>query len=85
MGSVYEPNGRGIRFRPRTFLTMLRKKRTGQEDALQALEDGGLNLNVLTFPKRRAAEILRLRQEAQLSEKGLNPKELNPTTPCGCT
>lgn len=39
------------------LLTMLEEENEQVvEDALQALEDGGLNLNVFDPPKRRAAE-----------------------------
>ena len=70
----------GIRFRPQA-LTMLEEK-TEQvvEDALpQALEDGGLDLNVLTFPqrKRQAAEAAHGCARRNLW-KGLEPQELGP-------
>ena len=66
------------------LLTMLEEENEQVvEDALQALEDGGLNLNVFDLPKTSGsgAAALRLRQEAQLVEKGLNPKELEPNDP----
>ena len=66
------------------LLTMLEEENEQVvEDALQALEDGGLNLNVFDLPKASGSgeAALRLRQEAQLVEKGLNPKELEPNDP----
>ena len=66
------------------LLTMLEEENEQVvEDALQALEDGGLNLNVFDLPKTSGSgeAALRLRQEAQLVEKGLNPKELEPNDP----
>ena len=66
------------------LLTMLEEENEQVvEDALQALEDGGLNLNVFDLPKASGGgeAALRLRQEAQLVEKGLNPKELEPNDP----
>ena len=66
------------------LLTMLEEENEQVvEDALQALEDGGLNLNVFDLPKASGGgeAALRLRQEAQLAEKGLNPKELEPNDP----
>ena len=66
------------------LLTMLEEENEQVvEDALQALEDGGLNLNVFDLPKTSGSgeATLRLRQEAQLVEKGLNPKELEPNDP----
>ena len=66
------------------LLTMLEEENEQVvEDALQALEDGGLNLNVFDLPKTSGsgAAALRLRQEMQLVEKGLNPKELEPNDP----
>ena len=55
------------------LLTMLEEENEQVvEDALQALEDGGLNLNVFDLPKTSGGgeAALRLRQEAQLVEKG---------------
>lgn len=66
------------------LLTMLEEENEQVvEDALQALEDGGLNLNVFDLPKASGGgeAALRLRQEAQLVEKGLNPKGLEPNDP----
>mgnify|MGYP000748070455 CR=1 FL=1 len=66
------------------LLTMLEEENEQVvEDALQALEDGGLNLNVFDLPKASGGgeAALRLRQEVQLVEKGLNPKELEPNDP----
>jgi RNA polymerase sigma factor, sigma-70 family len=66
------------------LLTMLEEENEQVvEDALQALEDGGLNLDVFDLPKTSGsgAAALRLRQEMQLVEKGLNPKELEPNDP----
>ena len=66
------------------LLTMLEEENEQVvEDALQALEDGGLNLNIFDLPKTSGSgeAALRLRQEAQLVEKGLNPKELEPNDP----
>ena len=66
------------------LLTMLEEENEQVvEDALQALEDGGLNLNVFDLPKTSGSgeAALRLRQEAQLVEKGLNPGELEPNDP----
>ena len=66
------------------LLTMLEEENEQVvEDALQALEDGGLNLDVFDLPKTSGsgAAALRLRQEAQLVEKGLNPGELEPNDP----
>ena len=66
------------------LLTMLEEENEQVvEDALQALEDGGLNLDVFDLPKTSGSgeAALRLRQEMQLVEKGLNPKELEPNDP----
>ncbi len=59
------------------LLTML------EEENEQVVEDAGLNLNVFDLPKASGGgeAALRLRQEAQLVEKGLNPKELEPNDP----
>ena len=66
------------------LLTMLEEENEQVvEDALQALGDGGLNLDVFDLPKTSGGgeAALRLRQEAQLVEKGLNPKKLEPNDP----
>ena len=66
------------------LLTMLEEENEQVvEDALQALEDGCMNLDVFDLPKAAGSgeAALRLRQEMQLVEKGLNPGELEPNDP----
>lgn len=66
------------------LLTMLEgESEQAVEDALQALEDGGMKLDVFDLPGTVGfgEAALRLRQEAQMVEKGLNPEELEPNDP----
>ena len=66
------------------LLTMLEgESEQTVEDALQTLEDGRMNLDVFDLPKAAGSgeAAVRLRQEAQLVQKGLPPEELEPNDP----
>lgn len=53
------------------------------EDAMQALEDGCVDLDISGLPKAvlSGEAALRLRQETQLVKKGLKPEDLEPNDP----
>ena len=66
------------------LLTMLEgEEEQALEDALQDMEIGCLVLDISALPKAAGTgeAALRLRQEMQLAQKGLDPKELEPSDP----
>lgn len=66
------------------LLTFLEEEtEEGVEDAFAALQDRGLKLDITTLPSREfvGQAALRLRQEKQMAENGLDAGALEPTDP----
>ena len=76
--------GKGGKVSAAQMLAMLEgEEEQAVEDALQALEDGSMVLDISDLPKATGTgeAAARLRQESQLVKKGLNPEELEDNDP----